>query len=360
MGFETRFDVFADDFEHRDWDTRLEGTVRLAVLGLGWFAVDHALPAIADCDYVEPTVVVSGSEEKATRVADEVGADAGLSYDGFHDGEATNAYDAVYVATPNATHLEYVESAAAHGKHVIVEKPLEATVERAERIVAACDDAGVALMTAYRMQTHPVLRRLRGLIADGFVGDVAQIEGSFTAPMLADAGDPNQWRLDPALAGGGSLYDLGVYPLNTTRFLLDADPVAVQSSLTSPHPEFDGIDEHAAFVLEFSDGVQALCRSSYGAHGENRSTIAGDAGAIRLENAYSHVADRTVAFERDGRTARFDDIFVNEITEQFDYFAHCVLTGADPEPDGEDGLIDMRVLEAVQESAETGRRIDLG
>jgi xylose dehydrogenase (NAD/NADP) len=214
-------------------------------------------------------------------------------------------------------------------------------------------------MTAYRLQTHPVLRRVRSLVDAGFVGDVTQVEGSFTFDIGA-GGDGDPWRLDRDLAGGGSLYDIGVYPLNTTRFLLDEDPQSVQGSLTSPHPGFEeGVDEHAAFVLEFPSGAQALCRSSYGSHGGNRTTIEGTEGTIRMEGAYADLVERTVVLERDGRTARFEDLYVDELTEQFDYFAHCVLTGETPEPDGRDGLFDVRTLAAVQESAADGTRVDL-
>jgi xylose dehydrogenase (NAD/NADP) len=357
---DARFDAFDESFGARDWDTGPDGTVRLALAGLGWFAVDEALPSIADCDYVEPTVAISGSREKAEAVAAEHGLEGALTYEAFHDGDLADAYDAVYVATPNALHLDHVEAAAGLGKHVICEKPLEASADRAAAAVAACEDAGVTLMTAYRLQTDPVLRRVRELLAAGFVGDVAQVEGAFTFPMLAGGGDPDQWRLDPDLAGGGSLYDVGVYPLNTTRFLLDRDPVAVQGTLSSPHEGFEGVDEHAAFLLAFEDGAQALCRSSYGAHGESRLSIAGEAGAVRLEDVYGHRTDRTVVLERDGATVRHEGLACNELTEQFDYFAHCVLTGTAPEPDGEQGRADVAVLEAVQESAERGARVDLG
>ena len=361
MVHDSRFEVFNQEYANRDWDDGTTGTVRIALVGLGWFSRDEALPAITDSDYAEVTTTVSGSIEKAREVSTEAGARAALTYDEFHDGEASEAYDAVYVCTPNALHLEHVEAAAELGKDVICEKPMEATVERAEAMVEACDDAGVTLMIAYRMHSDPIVRRIRELVADGFVGDVGQIESSFGFTMFAsDRDDPDQWRLDPDLAGGGSLYDLGVYPLNTTRFVLDADPVSVQASLTSPHEQFESpvIDEHASFLLEFDGGVQALCRSTYGSFGSNRFVVGGDEGRITIEDAYSNGGPRTVILERDGYTARYENVGVNELTEEFDYFAYCCLTGETPNADGEHGLTDMRVLSGVQTSAIDGRRID--
>ncbi|WP_435102907.1 D-xylose 1-dehydrogenase Gfo6 [Halarchaeum sp. P4] len=362
MDSERPFDGFVDGYAERDWDDGADGTLRIALVGLGWFARDEALPAIADCDYADVTATVSGSAEKAREVADEAKADTALTYDEFHAGDGADAYDAVYVATPNALHLEYVETAADLDKDVICEKPMEATVERAEAMVEACEDADVTLMVAYRMQTDPVIRRVRELVDDGFVGDVTQATGAFTFPMFAgDGADPDQWRLDPELAGGGSLYDIGVYPLNTLRFVLDADPTSVQASLTSPDEQFDGpvIDEHAAFLLEFDGGAQALCRSSYGSFGESSLRVDGNEGSIRVENAFNPGAERTVVLERGGRRSRHDGLGSNELTEQFDYFAYCCLTGETPTADGEHGLRDMYALKGVQTSAADGRRVTL-
>ncbi|WP_227378705.1 D-xylose 1-dehydrogenase Gfo6 [Haladaptatus halobius] len=363
MAREARFEAFeSGGFDRRDWDDGAEGTLRIALVGLGGFAYNSALPAIADSKYATVTATVSGSAEKAREVADETAADVALTYEKFHEGEGSDAYDAVYVCTPNALHLEHVEAAAELGKDVICEKPMEATVERAEAVVDACADADVTLMIAYRMQSDPVVRRARELVADGFVGDVSQVRGSFTFTMFGgrDA-DPDQWRLDPSLAGGGSLYDIGIYPLNTARFVIDADPVSVQGSLTSPDPQFDDpiIDEHAAFVAEFDDGIQVLCQSSYGSFGDSYLTVSGNEGRITMGNLFLPDAPRTVDFEHDGRTAHYEDLDSNEVTEQFDYFAHCCLTGKEPHADGEHGLVDMYTLAGVQMSAADGKRIKL-
>lgn len=363
MGFESTFEVFENGYIKRDWDDGTEGNIRIALVGLGWFSRDEALPAIVHCEYADVTAAVSGSIEKAREVVEEADADTALTYEEFHDGEATDAYDAVYVCTPNALHLEHVEAAAEFGKDIICEKPMEATLERAEEMIEICEDTGVTLMIAYRMQFDPVIRRIHELVTDGFVGDVAQIEGMFTFAMFKGGGnDPNQWRLNPDLAGGGSLYDIGIYPLNTARFVLDEDPISVQASLTSPHEQFEApvIDEHAAMVFEFTDGTQALCRSSYGSFGKSRLVIEGNEGRITIENSFAVDAPRTVILERRGYTARYEGLDVNELTEEFDYFAYCCLTGETPYADGEHGLVDMHALMGVQTSAADGHRVDLG
>ena len=363
MEFDEMFEVFNGEYLDRDWDKGDgEGKIRIALVGLGWFSRDEALPAIADCEYATVNATISGSIEKARQVADEANAETALTYEQFHAGEAADTYDAVYVCTPNALHLQHVEAAAELGKDVICEKPMEATLERAQAIVDACDHSGVTLMIAYRMHSDPVIRRIRELIAAGFVGDVAQVIGSYTAVLFGDGtGDPDQWRLDGNLAGGGSLYDIGIYPLNTTRFVLDADPTSVRASLSIPHEQFDDpvVDEHATVLLEFNDGIQSLFRSSYGSFNGNELLIEGNEGRIVIENSFDYDAPRTVVLERDGHTARYENLYVNELTEEFDYFAYCCLTDRTPNADGEHGLTDMRALEGAQSSAIDGHRVDL-
>ncbi|MFB6106358.1 MAG: D-xylose 1-dehydrogenase Gfo6 [Halobacteriaceae archaeon] len=352
-----QIDPFGDAMTARDWETGTAEPLRIGVVGVGWFATDFALPAIAESDYCEATALVTGSPDENAAVAAEFDVDAVLTYEQFHDGEGVDAFDAVYVVTPNATHLEYVESAAAHGKDVIVEKPLEATVERARAAREACEEAGVTLVTAYRMQAAPTVRRVRELVADGFVGDPVQASGAFGFDLLAD-GDADQWRLDPDLAGGGALYDIGVYPLNTLRFVLDEDPSAVSGTYRSNGEAFAGLDEHVAFQLEFPSGLSAQFRASYNAADENTLTITGTEGRVHMDPAFEPGVPRRVVLERDGRTETVAGVDVNELAELFDYAAHAVATGADVEPDGTDGVVDMEVMAAVYESDESGRRVE--
>jgi predicted dehydrogenase len=194
-------------------------------VGVGGFARHAALPAIEAADYCEPALLVTGSPESTAEVAAEYDVPA-IDYAAYGDGEAADRYDAVYVATPNALHLPLAEAAAALGKHVLCEKPLEATAERSARLVDACADGGVSLMTAYRLQTDPVVRRLRPFLEEDGLSRVTKLTGDFTYPVMGGSRSPDQWRLNPELSGEGALADVGIYPLNTARFLLGADATA--------------------------------------------------------------------------------------------------------------------------------------
>ena len=351
-------DAFAN-FTRRDWERDApDGTVRLAVIGVGGFARNRALPGIDAGRYCETSTLVSGSPDRTRAVAESFDVAHVTDYESFLAGDHAETYDAVYVATPNATHGEYAVAAAEHGKHVICEKPLETTHDRAAEIVDACEDAGVTLMTAYRLQTEPAVRRTRELVRDGVVGDVVQVHGGFSHPLLAHAG-PDSWRLDPDLAGGGALVDLGVYPLNTIRFLLDRDPHAVYATIHSSGGPFAGVDEHVAFQLEFETGATASCTASFDAHASSRLELIGTDGKVEIASPFGGVVPQEMVVESGDVRMEYTGPTVDEVREEFDYFGYCVLTGTDPEPDGADGLADLRVTEAAYESAETGRQVDL-
>jgi xylose dehydrogenase (NAD/NADP) len=346
------------DLTARDWETGPEGVVRFAVVGLGGFAREAALPALRDADYCEPTVVVSGSAEKAESVAAAFDAEHGLTYEAYADGAGREAYDAVYVATPNALHLPHVETACEYGKGVLCEKPLEATPDRAERLVSVCEDAGVPLMTAYRMQTDPVVRRLRELVQSGGIGDPIQLHGGFSIDVLAGDRGPDQWRLDRDLAGGGALMDVGVYPLNTARFVLDADPRAVAGT-TSGEGAFGDVDESAAFQLRFPGDVTASFTAGFSGDRESYLSIRGTDGTADLRNAFSFGGERRVRVRRDDGEVDLTGPATDEAREEFDYFADAVLSGWEIGPDGQDGLTDVRAMQAVYEAAATDEWVSL-
>ncbi|MFC7223427.1 D-xylose 1-dehydrogenase Gfo6 [Halalkalicoccus sp. GCM10025322] len=351
-------DGYFEAFTRRDWLTIEEGHVRIAVIGLGGFARNRALPAIQDGRFCETTVLVSGSPEKAEGVASEFGIERVIDYEAFHDGDASEAYDAVYVATPPAFHEEYAKTATRLEKHVLCEKPLATDISGAERMVEACAEAGVVLMTAYRLRTEPSIRRMREMIADGAIGEPVQVHGGFSTRLL-DHADSDSWRLDPEVAGGGALMDLGVYPLNTARFLLGVDPETVQATTHSSGPPFDRVDEHAAFQLAFPEGASASCTASFDAHPDSRLQVLGTDGQLLIREPFGGDVSQELVVERGESHTEYTGTPVDEVREEFDYFAHCIIAGGDCETDGEDGLADLRAIEAAYESAETGERVEI-
>lgn len=354
-------EILLSEFTYRDWQTIHDvESIRFAMIGLGWWTREEAMPAVEESDFCTTTVGVSGSAEKAREVADEHDTvEQGITYQEFHEGEAADAYDAVYICTPNATHPEYVETSAELGKDVLCEKPMAATSEGAQRIVDVCDDHDVTLMIAYRMQTEPAIRRARDLIQEGVVGEPIQIHGHMSDCVPGLIPDPDQWRLDPELSGGATLIDIGLYPLNTTRFLLDSDPVGVYAETSADHEWFEGLDEHVSFQVEFKDSMSAACTVSHNAHNVSHLKVIGSEGEITVEPIFFPWDDRELTVRHGESTASVTFDQRNQMTEEFDYFAHCLITDTDPIPDGRHGLVDIKAVEAMYKSAETGERIDL-
>jgi xylose dehydrogenase (NAD/NADP) len=346
------------DFSARDWSyDDSQEPIRLAVIGLGAFTRSRTLPAIEMAAGCEATVAVSSSPAHVEAAKTDYGIKRALSYEEYHNGVGVEAYDAVYVATPNALHLDGAETAARLGKHVLCEKPIEVTAERAREMIRVCENAGVTLMIAYRMQLDPVVRRLRTLLDEGVIGNPIEAHGSFSRHVL-EKGGVDQWRLDPKLAGGGALMDLGIYPLNTTRFVLGVDPTAITATTTAPDEGFS-VDEHVGFELLFPGDTIGSFTASFGAYPGSHFSVLGTEGRITIDPAFDAPLDRDVRIDHGGSRIDFIGAGRNEIAEELDYFATCIREDIDPEPNGDDGLTDLRILDAAYESAETGTRVEI-
>lgn len=348
----------------RDWqtvDSEAVEPIRFAVIGLGWFTRKRALPALKDCDLCEPTVTVSSTTKKAEQSISTIDSiEAGISYEEFHDGVATDRYDAVYICTPNALHLPYARTAAVYNKAVLCEKPMECDIDRSRELIAICEDANIPLMIAYRMHTEPVIRRMREIVDAGLIGEPVEVYGSMNQRLLDRVNpDPDQWRLDEELAGGGALFDIGLYPLNTTRFVLRENPIAVNGRTRSTHTAFSEVDESVTCTIEFPDEVYATCAASHNARQSSTLRVTGTEGQVAVEPAFFQDQQRVLHVSRgDGRLSVALDK-VDQMREEFDYFADRVRSGNTILPDGEHGLVDIEAMKAVYEAAEKREWISL-
>src|SRR5258708_9455035 len=191
-----------------------------AVIGLGRIA-GHFMPAVRSTTTSQITALVSGHRDKADRIAAEYGVPPSsiYNYENFDEIAHNPAIDAVYVALPNSMHAEYTIRAAKAGKHVLCEKPMSTSVADAEAMIAACKTARVKLMIAYRCHYEPTNLKAVRLIREGALGKVPAIESTFGFNIGA-----GEWRLSKKLAGGGPLFDVGIYSLNACRHLTGEEP----------------------------------------------------------------------------------------------------------------------------------------
>ena len=175
-------------------------------------------------------------------------------------------------------------------------------------------------------------------------------------------GDPSKWRLKRALAGGGSLMDMGIYSLQAARHMIGEEPVSVMAreSTDRRDPRFTEVEDMIDWTLEFPSGAMASCFSMYSA-GQNHVLLMGDKGRIELEPATRYSGNRlwVGADGREREIAPPPGPAVNQFVGQLDHFSQCVMADKEPIMPGEEGLRDMRIIEAIYRSAREGRPVKL-
>lgn len=329
-----------------------------AIVGLGSYA-DVILPRFAECRHSRLVALVSGSQEKARRYAARYGVpESGLYTYGSFDRIRDNPdVDIVYVILPNGLHHEYTLRAAAAGKHVLCEKPMANTAAEAEEMIAACRAAGRKLMIGYRSHFEANNREAMRLARSGELGAARIV----TADHGFNIGDPTQWRLNRTLAGGGSLMDIGIYSLQAARYLTGEEPVAVSAVESTDRSDvrFREVEDTINFQLTFPSGVVANCVSTYGSH-HNRYRFVGASGWLDAEPATSYEGNR-LRLHREWRTVDHPapELELNQFSGQLDHLSQCVMSDSEPIVPGEEGLRDMRIIEAIYRSAREGRTVRL-
>jgi predicted dehydrogenase len=333
--------------------------VGFAVVGLGNIAQGSVLPAFARTKKAKLVALISQDKEKAARLARKFNASASYSSEQYPECFANAEISAVYVATPPGAHEEITLRAADAGKHVLCEKPLAASVAQSARMVEACRRSGVLLMTAYRKYFEPSCVYLKRLIQDGAFGRIDAIHTAFSE--LHTPGVSPSWLLDARLAGGGPLMDLGVYCVNTSRWLVDEDPVEVSAETwRNDAARFREVEEGVSFRLRFPSGLVAQGSSTYGAALSSILYVQGTKGWVSLAPAFEFDKERRLTGSIGGR--RLDRTFkvIDEFAPEIDAFASAIQNKGPVAADGVQGHRDLIILHSIYEAARTGKRVAVG
>jgi predicted dehydrogenase len=336
--------------------------VGFAVVGLGHLALGQVLPAFAHSKYARPVALVSGHRDKALKVAGQYGIEEKAIYNyAEFDRLADNPeVKVVYVILPNGMHAEYTLRAARAGKHVLCEKPMAVSVAEAESMVRACAAARVKLMIGYRSQYEPMDRAIVKMVRQGNLGRPLH----FSSSNSQDQGDPSQWRLNLAMAGGGPMVDVGIYCLNAARFLTGEEPtdVLAQVQQIPGDPRFREVESSIQFLLRFPSGFAASCNAAYDCHRSQFFRLEGSDGWAQMNPAFAYQGLRL----QHGRVVDGNDVVTDieiEAKDQFalelDHMSECVLTDTRPYTGGEEGLQDMRIIAAAYESAKSSSAVRL-
>lgn len=341
-----------------------EQRVGFAVVALGRLSLEEILPAFAECRKAKLVALVSGSPDKLRTVAGQYGIAPDHCYDyaGFDRIRDDPAIKAVYVVLPNGLHRDYVERAARAGKHVLCEKPMATSSKDAQAMVAACARAGVKLMIAYRIQYEPYNQRARRFVQEGTFGRLVGATMTNTQTVAPDG--EKQWRHKRVLSGGGSLPDIGLYLVNTARFLTAQEPVEVYAEQFSPpgDPRYAEVEETVAFTLRFPDNVIAQCLTSYGARDNKAQMLNFASATLEMPKAYQYRGQQMYIAQNQGDLDERQQVNItpkNQFAAEIDHMADCILADRKPRTPGEEGVQDHVVMEAIYESARTGRPVKL-
>jgi predicted dehydrogenase len=334
-----------DDVSNRDQ------RIRYIVVGLGNIAQVAVLPAFAhakdDCELVG---LVSSDAQKLEELSNRYHVGYSSSYDQFEVTARLAQADAVYLSVPNAMHRELTERAAAIGLHVLCEKPMATSVEDCEAMIEATRAAGVQLMVAYRLHFDRANMRVLERIRKGEIGEVRAFSSVFSHDVRG--GDV---RTHGSL-GGGALFDLGVYCVNAARHVFDAEPKGVQAFQGAGTGDVDAV---SAALLDFGEGRFAQLVCHQGASDVSEYRVVGTRGNVRLEPAYEYSVGLEEHLTIEGSSHHKGYWKHDQFAPELIHFSESILAGTEPEPSGEEGLCDVRVLQAIRLSARTGRRAEL-
>lgn len=338
-----------------DQPAQEDPVLRVAIMGLGGYGTRVA-EAMQACKLAKLTGVISGTPAKVSdwQKKFNIPEKNCYNYETFDQVQNNPDIDAVYITTPNALHHDQVIRVAKAGKQVICEKPMALNAREGQEMVNACQQAGVKLLVGYRMHFEPKTLDIIRMRNNGEFGNLLFFQGLSGFKI----GDPKQWRLNKALAGGGSLMDIGIYSINGARYMLGEEPVWVtaQETKTDPVTFKDGVDETVQFQLGFPSGAVASCLSTYNMNYLDRFFLSGEKGFAELQpsTGYGPIKGRT-------HKGELTQPHVTHQTVQMDEMAQIILKGKKPvvPVDGQEAVKDLKILDAIYEACRTGRKQEL-
>jgi len=329
--------------------------LRVAIMGLGSYG-NRVAKAMLDCKKAKLVGVISGTPSKIEewRKAYDIPERNCYNYYNFDNIKDNPDIDAVYVITPNGLHCDQTIRVAKAGKHIICEKPMGINAGQGQKMVDACKAAKVKLLIGYRMHYEPKTVEVIRMRKAGEFGELKFFQGQSGFVI----GDPAQWRLNKELAGGGAMMDIGIYSINGARYMLGEDPIWVtaQETKTDPVKFKEGIDETIQFQMGFPSGAVANCLSTYNMRNLDRFFMTGDEGWVEMKpsTGYGPIKGRT----HKGELTR---PHITHQTLQMDGMAELIFEDVEPivPVDGEEGVKDMKIIDAIFEAVKTGGKVEV-
>jgi predicted dehydrogenase len=328
--------------------------VRYAVVGLGYFAQAAVLPAFSHAKNSELGALVSSDADKLNEIGDKYDVELRCSYDDMEYMLSAGHVDAAYIALPNNKHCEFTVRAARERVHVLCEKPMAVSEDECRQMIDACQENHVKLMIAYRLHFEAANLKCVEIAQSGKLGDLRLFSSDFSQQVAE-----GNIRLKRDL-GGGTLYDLGVYCINAARYLFRDEPTEVSAfSANNGEERFREIDEMTSCLLRFPNERLATFTTSFGTGDIDCYQLIGTKGHLRLDPACDFHTKLKLVTEIEGATAQKTFPKHDHVAAELVYFSDCIQSDKTPEPDGWEGLADVRVVRALYRSADTGEPVTL-
>ena len=328
--------------------------IRYAVVGLGRFAQAAALPSFDHAENSELVAIVSDDPTKRDEIGKQYNIQHTYSYDQYEDCLNSGEVDAVYIALPNHLHREYTVRAANAGIHILCEKPMAVTVDECEAMIQAAKDNHVKLMIAYRLHLEEANLQAVEIVQSGKLGEPRIFNSVFTQQTVA-----GNVRLEKD-KGGGTLDDVGVYCINAARYLFQDEPIeVVATSANNGEKRFSEVDEMTSAILRFPGDRLAAFTVSFGGGRVSNYQVVGTKGDLRVDPAYGTQGEIKHTLTIDGEKQERSFASHDQIAAELVYFSDCILQNKEPEPSGQEGLIDVQIIRALYHSIETGSFVKL-
>ncbi len=328
--------------------------VRYAVVGAGWISQAAFLPGVAESGNSAVTALVTGDSAKAHALGARYGIEHIHGYADYEQLLASGEIDAIYLALPNDMHRQYALPALQRGVHVLLEKPMATSEADCEAMIDAARSGNAKLMIAYRLHFEPATLAAIELVRAGKLGQVRAFSAVFSQSVA-----PSNHRANHGY-WAGPVSDMGVYPINAVRNLFGEEPMEVSAvGVRDPGLPFN-FDDTVAVTLRFASHRVAQFVVSYSSANVDQYRIIGTQGDLEVSPGFTFGVGLRHRLTLGGKSSEQAFEVTNQFGGELQYFSDCILHNREPEPNGEEGLADVRVLAAIERALESGQPQNLG
>lgn len=309
--------------------------IRFGVLGYARIAEREVIPAMVESDFAEFYAMASRSKEKRNACIEKFGCKK--TYESYEELLRDKEVQAVYIPLPNSLHKEWAIKAMEHGKHVLCEKPMALNEKEALEMIEVSRKNNVILMEAVMYRYTNRIELVKEILNSGVLGQVKHITSSFRFFLNR----PNTIKMKPEL-GGGSLYDVGCYPINFVGMVMNQEPSKIHVVTDIK----EGVDISASVLLQYPSGVTATINSGFHAFERNYSEIIGTNGRLEIPDTFLDNEGKLYLYTEEKK----EEIYVPSCSRyklEIDDFSRAVLNGEKPSLSLEETLRNIRVMDSI-------------